>query len=61
MEDDELIDVQDARAVERWTTQFCCTSAELREAVDAMGPRPSDVKRHLFERLLRNCLKPRSG
>ena len=56
MPDDELIDVKDPHAVERWTEQFCCTRAELIEAVQAAGPRAEDVKRHLFRCLLRSRL-----
>ena len=57
-----MIDVNNEQALQRWATQFCCTPGELREAVRAIGPCASDVKRYLFGRLLRTCLqRPRDA
>ena len=59
--DDERIDIADEAALERWAERLCCSPQELRRAVEAVGPRLGDVKRYLFEALLRRCLKSRNS
>ncbi len=38
------IDVQEARALERWSRRFGVTHDELKAAVKAVGNRPADVE-----------------
>ena len=59
--DDERIDVTDEAALERWAERLCCSPQELRRAMEAVGPRLGDVKRALFEGLLRRCFKSRNS
>jgi Protein of unknown function (DUF3606) len=42
------IDLHESREVVRyWTTELCCTEAQLRAAVDEVGISSEDVRRHL--------------
>jgi len=60
-QDEERIDIADVAALERWAERLCCSPQELRRAVEAVGPRLGDVKRYLFEALLRRCFKSRNS
>lgn len=59
--DDECIDIADDAALARWAERLCCSPEELRRAVEAVGPRLGDVKRSLFDALLRRCFKRRGS
>jgi hypothetical protein len=43
----ERIDISTARALDKWSRRLDVTHDQLREAVRAVGSRPSDVEWHL--------------
>lgn len=55
--DDDRIDIADEAALARWAERLCCSRDDLRRAVEAVGPRLGDVKRYLFDALLRRCFR----
>ena len=59
--DDERIDLADEAALARWAERLCCSPEDLRRAVEEVGPRVGDVKRHLFAALLRRCFRRRGS
>lgn len=43
----DRIDLQDEQALAHWAKKLDATPEQLREAVDAVGPRVADVEMHL--------------
>jgi Protein of unknown function (DUF3606) len=43
----DRIDLNDEASCERWAKKLNVTSAQMREAVQAVGDQPSDVELHL--------------
>lgn len=49
----ERIDARLENDVERWAARLCTSPAELRKAIEAVGPEVEKIKRYLFVALVR--------
>ena len=47
--DTEVVEIRDGNQVRYWCESLGCTEAQLREAVQAVGPLPAEVRRFLTD------------
>jgi hypothetical protein len=58
---EDRVDLRNEADVERWAHRLCTSPAELRRAVEAVGPGVEAVKRYLLVSLVRQAGKPAGG
>ena len=54
-QDDQRINVDNDAEMARWANSLCTSVETLRQAIAAVGPQLKDVKRYVFDALLREA------
>jgi hypothetical protein len=60
-EDDQRINVDNDAEMARWANSLCTSVETLRRAIAAVGPQLNDVKRYVFDALLREARRRKEG